>query len=305
MIDLDVKKLKTLITIADEKSFTAAAERLNMSQPWVSEQVKQLEDMLDLALVERVKGKFVDLTPNGRDFLPIARRMVSTWEEARLELEALRSREGARLVLGVDVVTLYMPERNQLITDFMGTVPGLDFEIVNEQPRNLFEGLRSGRFDLILTLCPSPDAELEILPLYEHELKLFVPKAVAHQYVSQAPGGVVGAKVLVLQDSYHPAFFAWLRESFEPAGFEWASCPETSFHALLRYAIMLGLPTLSPDFSAQIPELMNDMVVRPVGMSTPVRARWALMRGPGRHRSAADKFWRMAARSRPAKLEAA
>ncbi|HKT54836.1 MAG TPA: LysR family transcriptional regulator, partial [Caulobacteraceae bacterium] len=114
MIDLDVKKLRTLIAIADEQSFTAAAERLNMSQPWVSEQIRQLENTLALPLIERVKGRFIQLTPNGRDFLPIAKRLAETWEDARREVEALRTKNNARLVLGVDVVTLYMPERNRL-----------------------------------------------------------------------------------------------------------------------------------------------------------------------------------------------
>lgn len=300
MIDLDVKKLKTFIWIAEERSFTAAAERLMMSQSWVSEQMKLLEEMLNLPLVERVKGKFVRLTSDGRDLLPIAKRVVGIWEDARLEVEALRGRESARLVLGTDVVTLYMPERNQLITDFMATMPGLEFQIVNEQPRELFDGLKSGRFDLILTLCPHPNSEIEILPLYEHELKLFVPKTVVRQPAYHTPGGVSGGKVLVLQDSYHPAFFSWLRSAFEPAGFQWAFCPETSFHALLRYAVMLRMPTLSPDFSSQIPEMMCDMEVRPIKMPSPVTVRWALMRGQGHRRRAAEKFWQMAARSRPA-----
>ena len=299
MIDLDVKKLRTLIAIAEEQSFTGAAERLNMSQPWVSEQIRQLEDGLGLPLIERVKGRFIQLTPNGRDFLPIAKRLAETWEDARREVEALRTKNNARLVLGVDVVTLYMPERNRLIAEFMSTVPALEFQIINEQPCALFEGLKSGRFDLILTLCPCPDDELEVFPLYAHELKLFIPKSVAHKYPADAPAAVHGAKVLVLQDSYHPAFFEWLRSALEPASLQWTSCPETSFHALLRYAVMLQLPTLSPDFSSQIPDLVGDMEMRSVG-PPPVVAQWALMRSAGRRRRAAEKFWNMATRSRPA-----
>jgi DNA-binding transcriptional LysR family regulator len=297
-MDIDVKRLKTFIAVVEEQSFTAAAARLTTSQPWVSEQLRQLEEMLGVSLVERVKGKFVKLTANGRDFLGIAEGLITAWDDAHAQVEVLRTRESSRLVLGTDALTLYMPERNRLITDFMATASGLDFQILNEQPRYLFEGLHAGRYDLLLTLCPPLDTDLEVLPLYEYELKLFVPKMVADDPRFNTPDGVIGAKVLVLQDSYHPMFFPWMRNAFAPAQFEWASCPETSYHALLPYAVMLGLPTLSPDFSQQIPYLVREMEVREARLPAPVKATWGLMRTRGFRRAAADKFWKMAVRSR-------
>jgi DNA-binding transcriptional LysR family regulator len=295
----DVRKLKTLVVVAEEKSFRAAAERLNTSQPWVSEQVKQFEEMLDLPLFERAKGRFGRLTANGEAFVAIARRVVETCEDAAVEMEALRNRDRKRMVLGVDPVTLYIPERNRLMSDFMRKMPGLDLEVVNEQPQALFAGLRSGRFDLLLTLCPNPDEEIEVLPLYRYELKLFVPRSVVGRPPFLDPTGVRGAEVLILPDSYHPAFFAWLKSSFAPAGFSWTACPEVSFHALIRYAVMMGLPTLSPDFSEQMPEQLNEMEIRPAATPRPIMAEWALMRGPGYRRRAADAFWKLAATSAP------
>ncbi|HKX78911.1 MAG TPA: LysR family transcriptional regulator [Novosphingobium sp.] len=297
MIELDIKRLRTLVAIARENSFTAAAERLHMSQPWVSEQIKQLEESLDLPLIERVKGKFVGLTANGHDLLPIAERIVAAWDEARRDIELLRTKEQARLTLGVDPVTLYMPERNKLIADLMATMPGLDLHIVNETPTELFEGLQSGRLDMILTLCPPPHGDFDILPLYEYQLQLFIPRAVSRRY-GQSPEAMAGAQVLVLQDEYHPAFFEWLRSAFAPAGFHWVSCAETSFHALLQHAVMLGLPTLSPDFSSQIPELAQRMEAREAPMAEPVMVSWALMRRPGHRGKAAHRLWQLASRSR-------
>ena len=293
MIDLDVKRLRTFLVIVREKSFTAAAERLNMSQPWVSEQVKQLEDAVELPLIERVKGKFVRLTEHGHDFLPIAERLVSIWDDARSDVERLRSKERARLIVGVDPVTLYMPERNRLIARLMANMPELDLQIVNETPDELFEGLDSGRLHIILTLCPPPTEELEILPLYRYDLKLFVPHNLAHK-VDMGELTAPGSRILVLRDSYHPAFFAWLREQLADRGFQWASCAETSFHALVQHAVMLGIPTLSPDFSDQMPELSMQMKAFDLPGTDGVIATWALMRKPGQQRKAAQRLWSLA-----------
>jgi DNA-binding transcriptional LysR family regulator len=301
----DVKKFATLVAIAEEKSFTAAAERLHTSQPWVSEQLKLLEEALGLALVQRVKGKYVRLTPQGEELYAIAKRVVLTCEEARHEVEALRNRNRDRLVLGVDSVTLYMPERDRLMADYMARMPGVELEVVNEQPSELFAGLSEGRFDLLLTLFPHPDKGVETFQLYEYELKFFVPKTVVRQFPASNVSGPVGAKVLTLPDSYHPAFFSWLKSAMEPARLQWASCPEVSFHALVRYALIMGLPVLSPDFSSRIPELGNEMEARVVRMPQPVTAKWGLMREPGYRKRSAEVFWDLAARSVEARAPAA
>ena len=99
----DVKKIKTFVAIVEEGSFTGAADRLNMAQPWVSVQLKQLEEMLDLTLVERSKGKLVKLSPNGREFFPIAKKLLASCAEATEEIRALRNRDRGKLVLGKDV----------------------------------------------------------------------------------------------------------------------------------------------------------------------------------------------------------
>ena len=176
----DVKKIKTFVAIAEEGSFTGAADRLNMAQPWVSVQLKQLEEMLGLDLVVRWKGRFVKLSASGDEFLPIAKKLLSSCTEAAEEIRALRSRDHRKLVLGIDPITLYIPERNDLIMRFMSRAADIDLQMVSRTPIELYDGLRSGEFDLILTSSPSPyEDKVEMLPLFEYDLRLLVPKATA------------------------------------------------------------------------------------------------------------------------------
>ncbi len=292
----DVKKLKTFVTIVEEGSFTGAAERLNMAQPWVSVQLKQLEEMLDINLVERSKGKLVKLTPQGREFFHIAKKLLLSCTETTNEIRALRNRDRNKLVLGVDPITLYMPERNHLITQFMAQALDTELQIVSRTPTELFAGLDSGEFDLILTSSPNPDVDVEVLPLYEYDLQLLVPKACAHRYETSMRGSLVDAELLTLPDSYHPSIFSWLKSALASSNVRWTECPEASFQALIRYASMLGVATLAPDFSESFPEIRNEMEVRPI-KEGPLKVRWGLMRRAGYRKNAPERFWRMAAKT--------
>lgn len=293
----DVKKIKTFVAIVEEGSFTGAAERLNMAQPWVSVQLKQLEEMLDLTLVERSKGKLVKLSPSGREFFPIAKKLLASCSEATEEIRALRNRDRGKLVLGVDPITLYIPARNHLITQFMSQAADTELQIVSRTPTELFDGLRTGEFDLILTSSPSPDEEeVEVLPLYEYELRLLVPKAHADRYEPSMRGSLADAHILTLPDSYHPPMFSWLKATLASSNVKWTECPESSFQALIHYAAMLGIATLTPDFSESIPEMRTEMEIRPVKDAS-LKVRWGLMRRPGYRKKAPESFWRMAAKT--------
>jgi DNA-binding transcriptional LysR family regulator len=293
----DLKKLMVFIAIVEEGSVTGAAERLNTAQPWVSVQLKQLESILGTLLVERSKGKMVRLTPAGQKLLPLAKRMLLTCEEVSDEINALTKGQHEALVLGFDPITLYMPQRNHLITQFMELAPQTVLQISNAPPAELFEGLRSGRFELILTACPNTDPDVEQIPLYEYNLSVFVPKRNAHEFKAATFDDLTGARFITLPDSYHPPVFSWLRTMLRPWKFDLMECPENSFHALIRYAIEMGRATMLPDLSDQVYELRNDMEVKRLPGQPELPVRWALMRRAGYHSKLARNFWNMAGKS--------
>ena len=87
----DIRKLRTFVAVVEEGSLTGAAERLNVAQPWISVQIKQLEEMLDLVLLERSRGKAVQLSPAGRKFIGVAQRLLASCELASKEIASLLS----------------------------------------------------------------------------------------------------------------------------------------------------------------------------------------------------------------------
>ena len=292
----DIRKLQAFAAIAEESSFTRASRRLNRAQPWISAQLKELEELLDSTLFERSRGKLIGLSASGRQLLPKVQRLLALCKDVSDEMRSIRRRNSAKLDLGVDPATLYVPERNRLIIEFLRSTPDVDMHIISSPPFELFDGLTSGRFDIILTLCPAPEDDWEVLPLYAYDLQAMVPKSKAAQYAADEHGGLENSEVMILQDAYHPAFFAWLKSSLRSLNIRWKECPEMSFQALFRYAAMLNVVTLSPDFSKELPELNDHLLIRKIE-EPPLQVCWALMRLPLAHNQAASRFWEMARRT--------
>lgn len=83
---MEIKWLEDFVTLADTSSFSRAAELRNVTQPAFSRRIKQLEGWLGATLISRATMP-AELTPAGRNFLPVAQEAIRTFYAAR---EALR-----------------------------------------------------------------------------------------------------------------------------------------------------------------------------------------------------------------------
>lgn len=78
-------EIETFLMIVKTKNITKTAENLFLSQPTVSHRLKLLEDELNVKLLNRKKGyKQIELTTQGEEFIPIAERWLSLWQEMQL-----------------------------------------------------------------------------------------------------------------------------------------------------------------------------------------------------------------------------
>src|ERR1700735_2480719 len=98
VMDVHGRDLRYL-AVAEDLHFTRAAERLFVSQPALSKQVRMLERQLGAPLFERDR-QGVSLTPVGTALLPHARRMLAEWDAAWAAAERAKSEQWATLVVG-------------------------------------------------------------------------------------------------------------------------------------------------------------------------------------------------------------
>src|SRR3982750_638368 len=95
---MDLRHLRTFVTIVDEGTVSRAAERLHVAQPALSRQIGGLEDGLGLKLFERVRRRLV-LTSEGEQLLAQCRTVLGT--AASLRERAVQLRRGDRGILRV------------------------------------------------------------------------------------------------------------------------------------------------------------------------------------------------------------
>ena len=99
-MDVHLRDLRYFVAVAEELSFSRAAERLYVSQPTVSKQVRALERSLQVTLFHRA-GRSVELTEAGAALLETGRGLVSDWERAQEQVSEAAARAQATIVVGI------------------------------------------------------------------------------------------------------------------------------------------------------------------------------------------------------------
>ncbi|MCV3272991.1 LysR family transcriptional regulator [Roseobacter sinensis] len=159
MRNLDITTLRSFVAVADAGGVTRAAGFLHLTQSAVSMQLKRLEELLGVELLDR-SGRTIALTASGEQLLIYARRMVALNDEVvgRLTDQAY---EG-EIVLGVphDIVYPVIP---QVLKQFHAAFPRVRVRLVSSYTRALKEMFEKGECDLILTTEKALETGGEIL----------------------------------------------------------------------------------------------------------------------------------------------
>jgi len=170
---LTLHQLRTFRAVAEQLSFSAAAHELSISQPSVSYQVKELEAVLGLPLVDRL-GKRVRLTEAGEVLYEYARSTLTLLDEVALVMEQMRGiergtlRVGASATVGIYVIPLALGAYKKVHPNL-----ALSMEIGSREM--LQERLKRGVLDLAVLSLPIADPNLESTPFMDDELVLVVP----------------------------------------------------------------------------------------------------------------------------------
>ncbi|QES88708.1 LysR substrate-binding domain-containing protein [Rhizosphaericola mali] len=145
---MEIRQLKYFVTSAELLNFTEAADRCFVTQGTLSQQIKQLENELDILLFDRI-GKRVRLTAAGKLFLPYARQTILQSESAKLILSDFKELKTGTICVGVSyALTSYLTKG---IAKFSRSYPQIHIEIILETSEVLLKLLDSGKVDFILS----------------------------------------------------------------------------------------------------------------------------------------------------------
>jgi DNA-binding transcriptional LysR family regulator len=167
---MDLRQLEIIRAIADTGSFTAAGEKLHVSQSAISRQILLLEDELGEPVFHRI-GRRIRITPAGESLLQLSNRVFQDLEETVSAIsdkqETLRGT--LRLVGGMTVCLYVFP---LLLAEVRRIHPNLDVKITVGSAERSIAMLRSGVGDLGMITLPVEATDLVSVPVLNEELLL-------------------------------------------------------------------------------------------------------------------------------------
>ncbi|WP_433559399.1 LysR family transcriptional regulator [Pseudonocardia xinjiangensis] len=213
----DLRQLRYFVAVAEESSYTRAAERLTMSQQSLSQQITLLERMLGVKLFDR-DTRGTGLTAVGALFLPEARAVLARAEEAvDVVARAARGEIGSLCLAFLATTTNYLLP--PVVRALRQRLPELRLTTHETTIAPLVEGLFKGRFDVAFTRPPLVDG-LETRTLVSEPVCAVLPEGHPLAGRSELTLGELAGERWVLTprsswDPWHQAFDA----SFRAAGF--------------------------------------------------------------------------------------
>lgn len=169
---MELKQLEYFMTLSQELHFTRAAEKLGITQPSLSQQIRLLEHEVGMPLFDRV-GKKTLLTEAGRALLHHGYNVFHELSQARAVISELQGLKRGTLKIGalLTVVNYLLPPT---VMGFHNSYPNVELSVLGLRTGDIYNGLLQNELDLGIVFLPMEHEDLEAIPLYKEYLALAV-----------------------------------------------------------------------------------------------------------------------------------
>lgn len=168
MRPLNLTHLATFSQVIAHGSFSAAADDLGLTQPAVSQHIRQLEERLKLRLIERV-GKRLKPTSAGLTLLEHISRLDAVVEDALLALSSHAQGVVGQVAIGTGA-TACIHLLPPMLQALRRTFPALEVRVTTGNTESILKGVEENRLDLGLVTLPAAGRSLAITPLLQEDL---------------------------------------------------------------------------------------------------------------------------------------
>jgi DNA-binding transcriptional LysR family regulator len=198
---MELRHLRYFVAVAREGHITRAAQKLNIAQPPLSQQIKQLEAEIEAPLFLRLP-RGVTLTDAGRSFLADAEAILADVERAKARAQRTARGEVGRIAVGFTTSAPFHPLVARAIREFRRARPDVSFGLEETGSGELLAGLRDERLDVAFIRSGLADPEgITVHPLLDEDMAAALP---ARHKLSRA-------KHLTLLDLAHENFILYRR----------------------------------------------------------------------------------------------
>jgi DNA-binding transcriptional LysR family regulator len=171
----DLVELETFLAVVELGSFSAAAKKMHVSQPSVTNRVQRLESMLKTRLVERTTRR-VSPTRDGEELARRARLTLQGLRELLLDFQSRAAASKMRTVIATTpmLAAVVLP---QLIQSFRQANPAIEIQVRDLQYEAVLEIVESGQADLAVSAFDGESRKLLFEPLAREPMLVVLPKA--------------------------------------------------------------------------------------------------------------------------------
>lgn len=170
--DLTIRQLRALAAVQTSGSVTSAAGRLHLTQPAVTLQIRNLQDLAGLPLIQRTADGMV-LTDAGRSVLTLAERVEAALLDCEQALDIIAGRSGGRVSIGaVSTAKYFVPFA---IAEFSRRYPKVDVSLRIGNRDTIREALRGYDLDIAIMGRPPADLQVEMRMLGKHPHVVIAP----------------------------------------------------------------------------------------------------------------------------------
>lgn len=204
----EISQLRCFVAVGEELHFRRAAERLNMTQPPLSRQIRLLEHQVGTPLLERT-NRVVRFTAAGRAFFPEAARILRLAEEAATTARRIAKAEGGSIAVGFTAAFGYglLPE---VVRRLHRRIPDLSLTLKEMVTGAQLEALDAGRLDVGLLRPHPPQGGLETALLGREALMLAIPRSEARKWPKRPALECLQGKRLIAYSPYEARYFSQL-----------------------------------------------------------------------------------------------
>src|SRR6478752_198641 len=265
---MELRHLRYFVVVAEELHFRRAAERLHMSQPPLSQQIRALEEEVGATLLLRNQRK-VELTASGAAFLERAREILDGGEDAARQARRVQRGEVGRLAVGFVGSAMYsfVPE---LLRGFREQAPDIGLRLHEMGTTEQLRQLDDGRLDVGFLRTPGRWPGLSFETVLEEEIVVAMPDV---HPLAQRPlvhaADLVGESLVLLTPAGSPGLRAALASSIAQLGGE-----EQIVQEVAEMQTVIGLVAAGVGISL-VPESVRALVrhgvtYRPLDGNAPV-----------------------------------
>ena len=170
---VETRQAHYFVAVGEELHFGRAAQRLNISQPPLSQAIRQLERQLGARLLER-STRSVELTPAGETFLQHCQQLLAAAENARQAVLDAQSGSSGRLAIGA-VTSAFTGVLPPILTRLRESLPGVDLTIREVDTQEGVQALLQRRLDVAVIRYHKTDESLQSTPLHRDQLVVALP----------------------------------------------------------------------------------------------------------------------------------